>query len=88
MDDKKEEADGESNKIANEDESKKNEEEKKEVAAPAVALADEEEIFCRFCWDSISEIQNPLLSVCKCSGGVGFVHYACLKHWLKTKMTE
>ena len=66
---------------------KKPEEEKK---APAVvdAAAEEEENFCRFCWDASSVIQNPLLSVCKCSGGVGFVHFLCLKHWLKTKMTE
>ena len=33
-------------------------------------------------------IENPLLSVCKCSGGVGYVHYTCLKYWLKTKQSE
>ena len=50
--------------------------------------ADDDDIFCRFCWDSANVIENPLLSVCKCSGGVGFVHYTCLKYWLKTKQSE
>ena len=47
--------------------------------------ADDDDTFCRFCWDSVNVIDNPLLSVCKCSGGVGYVHYVCLKYWLKTK---
>ena len=64
------------------------EEEKKAEAAPAVVDDDGDEIFCRFCWDGMNTIENPLLSVCKCSGGVGFVHYTCLKYWLKTKQTE
>lgn len=45
-------------------------------------------VFCRFCWDYSNTIEDPLLSVCKCSGGVGFVHYSCVKHWISTKMTE
>lgn len=66
------------------------EEQKKNNKAPedVPASADDEPSFCRFCWDSTSVVMNPLLSVCKCSGGVGFVHYVCLKYWLKTKMTE
>ena len=43
-------------------------------------------VFCRFCWDYANSIEDPLLSVCKCSGGVGFIHYTCLKRWLQTKM--
>ena len=50
--------------------------------------ADDDDTFCRFCWDSNNVIENPLLSVCKCSGGVGYVHYVCLKYWLKTKQSE
>jgi len=61
--------------------------EEKKNEAPAL-IEDDEEVFCRFCWDGSNQIQNPLLSVCKCSGGVGYVHYTCLKYWLKTKMTE
>ena len=73
----------------------KAEEEKKAVVVPPVAAApvindnaDDDDVFCRFCWDSANVIENPLLSVCKCSGGVGFVHYTCLKYWLKTKQSE
>ena len=58
------------------------------MAAQAAIDDDDESVFCRFCWDGTNTIQNPLLSVCKCSGGVGFVHYTCLKYWLKTKMSE
>lgn len=59
------------------------------AAAPIINnSADDDDTFCRFCWDSTNVIQNPLLSVCKCSGGVGFVHFICLKYWLKTKQSE
>ena len=60
-----------------------------EVKAPAAVVADDDDdVFCRFCWDGTNVLDNPLMSVCKCSGGVGFVHYTCLKYWLKTKMSE
>jgi hypothetical protein len=55
---------------------------------PIIDVEDDDAIFCRFCWDGTNTIENPLLSVCKCSGGVGFVHYICLKYWLKTKQSE
>ena len=50
------------------------------MSAAAKAVADESEgAFCRFCWDNENIITNPMLKVCKCSGGVGFVHFVCLK---------
>ena len=67
------------------------EEAKEEVKAAPVVYnnsADDDDTFCRFCWDGANVIENPLLSVCKCSGGVGYVHYICLKYWLKTKQSE
>ena len=63
-------------------------EEEGKAGGQAAVEEEYDEIFCRFCWDTNSVILNPLLSVCKCSGGVGYVHYECLKHWLKTKMVE
>jgi hypothetical protein len=46
---------------------------------------DKELPFCRFCWDNESTVINPLLSSCKCKGGVQYIHYLCLKEWIKTK---
>lgn len=40
---------------------------------------------CRLCWDAEFDEDNPLLQVCKCRGGVEFIHFLCLKNWLKTK---
>ena len=42
--------------------------------------------FCRFCWTNDRSLENPLISACKCSGGVRFIHFECLRQWLKTKM--
>ncbi len=41
--------------------------------------------FCRFCWVNDTSEENPLLSSCKCRGGVQYVHFTCLKDWVKTK---
>mmetsp|Transcript_12107 Transcript_12107/g.8447 ORF Transcript_12107/g.8447 Transcript_12107/m.8447 type:complete len:108 (+) Transcript_12107:1383-1706(+) len=46
---------------------------------------DRDNPFCRLCWVNEQEEDNPLLSACKCRGGVQYIHYKCLKHWLSTK---
>lgn len=38
---------------------------------------------CKVCWGQDNEEMNPLLNSCKCDGSVRFIHYECLKHWLK-----
>ena len=43
---------------------------------------------CRFCWSSEQEDENPLLSSCKCDGSVRFIHYECLKNWIRVKMQK
>ena len=45
-----------------------------------------EKPFCRFCWTNDRSEENPLISACKCLGGVRYIHFSCLKSWLKTKM--
>lgn len=40
---------------------------------------------CRFCWSSVTEPTNPLITSCKCAGSVRFIHYNCLKQWLEGK---
>jgi len=36
---------------------------------------------CRICLDTESEEDNPLISPCRCSGSMRFVHRACLDEW-------
>ena len=44
------------------------------------------DIQCKVCWSNEQSFTNPLLNSCKCDGSVRFIHYECLKHWLKLKM--
>lgn len=43
---------------------------------------------CKFCWLNEDSDENPLMTPCKCAGGVGFIHFECLKQWMKTKVNE
>jgi hypothetical protein len=45
------------------------------------------QIQCKICWSDDQSTENPLLCSCKCDGSVRYIHYDCLKHWLKQKMT-
>ena len=43
---------------------------------------------CRICYgeeDPITDIDNPLVQPCKCTGSLKYIHLNCLKHWLNTK---
>jgi len=46
------------------------------------------ENLCKVCWSNEQTPENPLLNSCKCDGTVRFIHYECLKQWLKTKMQK
>ena len=41
---------------------------------------------CRFCWTQEYSDDNPKIKACNCQGSVKYVHYACLKAWLHTKL--
>lgn len=45
----------------------------------------DEPVQCRFCWCTEESDDNPLILACKCAGTVGYIHYNCLKSWLKTQ---
>ena len=47
-----------------------------------------EEDICRFCWQGSMSAENPLLCSCKCDGTMKFLHYLCLKEWIKTKVVH
>ena len=40
---------------------------------------------CRFCWGQNTEGNNPLISSCKCKGGIRYIHLNCLMQWLSAK---
>jgi len=42
---------------------------------------------CRFCRSEKNSSENPLISICKCSGSVKFVHAECIKAWFQAKTT-
>ncbi len=41
---------------------------------------------CRICFSAQQSSENPLLSACKCTGTMKFMHYFCLKSWLNLKL--
>jgi hypothetical protein len=53
-----------------------------------VVDATQSDIQCKVCWSNEQSNSNPLLNSCKCDGSVRFIHYECLKHWLKQKMQK
>ncbi|KAL1432498.1 hypothetical protein MTO96_013253 [Rhipicephalus appendiculatus] len=42
---------------------------------------------CRICHDGHQE-KNPLLSLCRCSGTMGFMHASCLERWLNDRNVD
>jgi hypothetical protein len=39
---------------------------------------------CRICYEE-EEVQNPLLTPCKCAGSSAHIHSKCLNKWIRTK---
>jgi len=46
------------------------------------------EDLCKICLSAGSDQTNPLVSLCKCTGGMSFAHYECLKRWMSTKLAK
>lgn len=47
-----------------------------------------EDITCKICLMGLSDEQNPLVELCRCTGGIRYSHYTCLKLWMQTKLTK
>ena len=43
---------------------------------------------CRICYLLNSDIENPLISPCNCSGSMKYIHYKCLKKCIETNLTK
>jgi hypothetical protein len=40
------------------------------------------QIQCRVCYSTDSNDENPLISLCNCTGSVQNIHYECLQAWI------
>jgi hypothetical protein len=47
-----------------------------------------EEITCKYCLSGGSDDDNPLVELCRCTGGIKYSHYFCLKMWMNTKLSK
>jgi hypothetical protein len=47
-----------------------------------------EEITCKICFVGQYDEENPLVDLCKCTGGIKYTHYICLKYWMQTKLSK
>ena len=45
-----------------------------------------EDSICKICYSNENEENNPLVHLCKCTGGIRFAHYECIKKWMETKL--
>ena len=43
---------------------------------------------CRICYMTCSEIENPLIKPCKCSGSMANIHYKCLKKCIEMNINK
>ena len=47
----------------------------------------DDEKLCKICYsDENDRINNPLVHLCNCNGGLRFSHYLCIKKWMETKL--
>eukprot|EP00357_Protocruzia_adherens_P031901 CAMPEP_0115045900 /NCGR_PEP_ID=MMETSP0216-20121206/48445_1 /TAXON_ID=223996 /ORGANISM="Protocruzia adherens, Strain Boccale" /LENGTH=584 /DNA_ID=CAMNT_0002428911 /DNA_START=43 /DNA_END=1797 /DNA_ORIENTATION=+ len=49
-------------------------------------LASTASLTCRICLMEGGELDNPLISPCKCAGTMQHIHLQCLQEWLKNKI--
>ena len=49
---------------------------------------DQLQMYCRICYRSENDLTDPLISPCKCSGSMGYIHYKCLKKSIEMKITR
>ena len=43
---------------------------------------------CRICYRNDSDLNDPLISPCKCSGSMSYIHYKCLKSCIEAKIQK
>ena len=56
------------------------------ASAPAAASLEPESGACKICLCSEGSSANPLISPCKCTGSLQYVHFGCLKEWVHSRV--
>ena len=47
----------------------------------------EEKQLCKICYsEETDNLNNPMVHLCKCKGGLNYAHFECIKRWMKTKL--
>lgn len=42
---------------------------------------------CKICLgDEMTDLDNPLITPCQCSGSMKYIHLDCLRHWVKQRV--
>ena len=47
--------------------------------------SEQEQPVCRICLMEDNEVDNPLITPCKCAGSMKYIHHMCLKTWFQGK---
>ena len=47
-----------------------------------------DETACKYCLSGGNDEENPLVEMCRCTGGIKYSHYLCLKMWMQTKLSK
>jgi hypothetical protein len=50
-------------------------------------ISNSNECLCKICYSNETYIDNPLINLCLCKGGIGQAHLNCIKMWMSTKLT-
>lgn len=58
------------------------------VGKQAQPMIIEPQTYCRICYRSESDLVDPLISPCKCSGSMSYIHYKCLKKSIDVKLSR
>lgn len=48
----------------------------------------DEQKLCRICFVEEDTVENPLLTICDCAGSMQWIHFDCMRQWLKNKLVK
>lgn len=48
----------------------------------------EEQKLCRICFIEDDTVENPLLTICDCAGSMQWIHFDCMRQWLRNKLVS
>lgn len=63
-------------------------EEQDDTVIPRLSTDRRNNLQCKFCLSNdLEDPKNPVISPCKCSGSMKFVHLQCLKSWIRRRIS-